>query len=76
MSEGKYEWHCEVESVISVSNDVWELHRYTDEDVGSAIWKKVGDSRGCFGADDIIDVMAYQPHAGDIVGVTMPIEYR
>jgi hypothetical protein len=73
---GQVQLHFDVNGVPISIIDVWELHRYTDADVGFATWKKVGESRDFFGTEDIIDVMAYQPLAGDMVGVILPVEYR
>jgi hypothetical protein len=37
---GQVQLHCDVNGVPISIIDVWELHRYTDADVGYVIWKK------------------------------------
>jgi hypothetical protein len=72
---GQVQLHCDVNGVPISIIDVWELHRYTDADVGYATWRKIG-ARDFYSTSDIIDVMAYQHLGGDMVGVILPIEYR
>jgi hypothetical protein len=72
---GQVQLHCDVNGVPISIIDVWELHRYTDADVGYATWRKIG-AHECYSTSEIIDVMAYQHLGGDMVGVILPIEYR
>jgi hypothetical protein len=72
---GQVQLHFDANGVPVSMIDMWELHSYTDVDVGYAIWKKKGTIEFIDTAL-ILDVMTYQLLEGGMVGTILPFEFR
>ncbi len=72
---GQVQMHFEANGVPVSMIDMWELHSYTDVDVGYAIWKNKG-TIAFIDTALIIDVMTYQVLEGGMVGTILPFDSR